>query len=314
MSVCSNCGAEVTGAFCTQCGTRAVVPTESESNEANDAPESSLVRGDAGTTSVDHSTPPPGDGPDGSGVPRALIITLAGVVAVLVVILVIVLLTGDHDSSVSTDLAPSTSYVPEDSVVTSTAPPTTDVAPSVPTTATPSPVLAEPAGLLCRDLNAKGYSYEEAMIYWEHHGKPENMDASGMGIPCQSVYDRSDVIAYWGELAKTQPVNLDHQLLWGYEQNERNVRGASWLMEDLADDIAWLNSNTTADWDETRLIALGASRCNDLWVVGEVEEWEKERDEKKWARAIAPVLGISVADAQTAIDAGLGYKYSTLCE
>lgn len=111
-----------------------------------------------------------------------------------------------------------------------------------------------------------------------------------------------------------QPVDLDHPLLWGYEENLRNVRGASWLVVDLDDDIAWLNSATSATWDETLVVALGASRCNNLWVVGEVEDWEKERDEKKWAETIAPVLGISVDDAQIAIDAGIGYKYSTLCE
>ncbi|MFG1907257.1 hypothetical protein [Kribbella sp. NPDC048928] len=54
-----------------------------------------------------------------------------------------------------------------------------------------------PAGLFCRDLDAKGYSYVAAVDYWRLHGQPNQMDADRNGIPCETVYPRSDVAAYW---------------------------------------------------------------------------------------------------------------------
>lgn len=75
---------------------------------------------------------------------------------------------------------------------------TTTTSTTTTTTEPPSLVLNEPAGLFCRDLNALGYNYSEAVEYWEHHGRTEQMDASGTGIPCQTVYPRSDVEAEWG--------------------------------------------------------------------------------------------------------------------
>jgi hypothetical protein len=54
-----------------------------------------------------------------------------------------------------------------------------------------------PAGLFCRDLNAKGYSYVAAIEYWRLHGQPNQMDADRNGIPCETVYSRGDVAAYW---------------------------------------------------------------------------------------------------------------------
>jgi hypothetical protein len=71
----------------------------------------------------------------------------------------------------------------------------------VATTAAPSgpgDVLGQPAGLLCRDLKAKGYSYSAAVDYWRFQGQPNRMDADKNGIPCETVYPRADVIAYWG--------------------------------------------------------------------------------------------------------------------
>jgi hypothetical protein len=54
------------------------------------------------------------------------------------------------------------------------------------------------AGLFCRDLNARGYSYVAAIDYWRMHGQPNQMDADRNGIPCETVYPASDVSAYWG--------------------------------------------------------------------------------------------------------------------
>jgi hypothetical protein len=58
-----------------------------------------------------------------------------------------------------------------------------------------------PDGLFCRDLAARGYDYAEAVWYWDVQGRPSRMDASGNGIPCQTVYPRAEVDAYWGVLA-----------------------------------------------------------------------------------------------------------------
>jgi hypothetical protein len=54
-----------------------------------------------------------------------------------------------------------------------------------------------PAGLFCRDLDARGYSYSAAVDYWRVHGQPNQMDADRNGIPCGTVYDPDDVSAYW---------------------------------------------------------------------------------------------------------------------
>lgn len=62
----------------------------------------------------------------------------------------------------------------------------------------PPNVLNEPDGLLCRDLEAKGYSYSEAVDYWDAAGQPDRMDIDGNRIPCETVYSAEDVAAYWG--------------------------------------------------------------------------------------------------------------------
>ena len=54
-----------------------------------------------------------------------------------------------------------------------------------------------PAGLLCRDLKARGFSYAEAAGYWFATGSPDNMDADRNGIPCETVYPASEVEDYW---------------------------------------------------------------------------------------------------------------------
>lgn len=54
-----------------------------------------------------------------------------------------------------------------------------------------------PSGLFCRDLKARGYSYDDAVWYWSLQGQTDRMDASRNGIPCQTVYPRSAVNAYW---------------------------------------------------------------------------------------------------------------------
>jgi hypothetical protein len=65
----------------------------------------------------------------------------------------------------------------------------------------PGDVGAEPAGLFCRDLYLKGYSYSAAVDYYRMHGNANQMDADRDGIPCETVYPDSDVTAYWGDVA-----------------------------------------------------------------------------------------------------------------
>ena len=62
----------------------------------------------------------------------------------------------------------------------------------------PGDVRDLPAGLFCRDLMARGYSYVAAVDYWRNNGQPNQMDVERNGIPCETVYPSSDVQAYWG--------------------------------------------------------------------------------------------------------------------
>jgi hypothetical protein len=70
------------------------------------------------------------------------------------------------------------------------------------------PVNAIEGGLFCRDLAAKGYGYAEAVEYWELEASPDRMDADNNGIPCQTVYAESDVMAVWGDPLPTVPENV----------------------------------------------------------------------------------------------------------
>lgn len=57
---------------------------------------------------------------------------------------------------------------------------------------------ALPSGWFCRDLHAAGHTYREAIWYWSYEGRPERMDASRNGRPCQTVYPASAVAEFWG--------------------------------------------------------------------------------------------------------------------
>jgi hypothetical protein len=45
-----------------------------------------------------------------------------------------------------------------------------------------------PDGLYCRDLKAMGYSFSDAIAYWNYYGQPDRMDLDLNGIPCETVY------------------------------------------------------------------------------------------------------------------------------
>jgi hypothetical protein len=54
-------------------------------------------------------------------------------------------------------------------------------------------------GLFCRDVAAAGFGYSDAVTYWVREGEPDRMDADRNGIPCETVYPESDVLAFWGD-------------------------------------------------------------------------------------------------------------------
>ena len=49
------------------------------------------------------------------------------------------------------------------------------------------------AGLFCRDIEAAGHSFDQALAYWVREGRPSRMDADGNGIPCETVFPSTEV-------------------------------------------------------------------------------------------------------------------------
>jgi len=79
---------------------------------------------------------------------------------------------------------------------TTTRPSTTTTTATVTTTTTVEPPRPElVAGKLCRDVQAAGYGFADALAYWVREGMPDRMDEDGDGIPCQTVYSGTDVDA-----------------------------------------------------------------------------------------------------------------------
>lgn len=60
-----------------------------------------------------------------------------------------------------------------------------------------SSLASVPDGLLCRDLAGLGASYGEAVTYWWYAGMPDRLDADGNGRPCEQVYPKAVVEAFW---------------------------------------------------------------------------------------------------------------------
>ncbi len=219
MSVyCPQCGnLVVAGAqHCTQCGAAlggSVAPTT-----VQPAVPPGVA---AGPPAGPPGAPPPGSypmsGAPGGEPPRpgtntALIVAVAVLATLLVVGVVAVVLTrggGDGDEPTASSTAPTITAPPSTSTSTTTTS-TTTTSTTTTTTAPPATsapvgdVLAQPAGLLCRDLEGRGFSYSAAVDYWRHHGQPNRMDADRNGIPCETVYPRGDVIAYWGATPETE--------------------------------------------------------------------------------------------------------------
>jgi hypothetical protein len=61
--------------------------------------------------------------------------------------------------------------------------------------AAPPPTGLE-AGLFCRDLDARGYGFWDAAVYWVSEGSPDRMDADRNGIPCETVFDGAEIDSF----------------------------------------------------------------------------------------------------------------------
>lgn len=137
----------------------------------------------------------------------ALLLGAVGVLVVAVLVLVVVLLR--RDGAPTTEPAANTIEVPGSTTTGSAQGPASSTAaplasaPTTPAVANLDPMLLEP-GLLCRDLQDRGYSYSAAVTYWQREGQPDRMDKDRNGVPCETVYTVSDVVARFPELAATR--------------------------------------------------------------------------------------------------------------
>jgi hypothetical protein len=224
-------------------------------------------------------------------------------------------LLGGNADSIATGTPDTTAQAAPSTDTTNTAP--TASLPATTAAAASEPdatdVLDEPAGLFCRDLEAKGYDYAAAVRYWQHHGQPSQMDAVGNGIPCQTVYPREDIEAHWGPIP-TGTIDTSHPLLHGFQDNK--LRAADYGSGSMQEDLAILDSRTGMTWTSDMLLALGASYCND-WpteYTADGEAYLGGAGRSAWSAEIAPVLGISVTQARSAIDTDIWSRYQYICE
>lgn len=144
--------------------------------------------------------PPPPASPPGGGSPALLAVAIGvGVLAAIALIVVIVLAVrgGDNGDEVVTGDTSAPTFDDATSVPPATRPSTTRPPATSPPSNPADPTQLE-GGLLCRDLDARGYNYAEAVAYWADEGRPDRMDEDLNGYPCETVYPSSEVVAYWG--------------------------------------------------------------------------------------------------------------------
>jgi len=155
--------------------------------------------------------PGPPAGGDGSGGGRSTRVAVIAVVATLAVVGIVIGAfalgrRGSDDTATVGSKDSDQKATTTTSTTTTTAVTTTAVPPTaVPTTL--GDVRAQPAGLFCRDLRAKGFSYPAAVDYWRVQGQPERLDADRDGVPCETVYPTSDVVSYWGTQGVTPTID-----------------------------------------------------------------------------------------------------------
>lgn len=181
-----------------------------------DAPTAAVPVVPAPTASPMPSPPP---NRQSSGVRTAGLASLATILAVGIVVAAFYLgRSGDSATPVTTTIPATTTTGSTSS--TTTVPATT----APPATAAPiGDVRQAPAGLLCKDLQAQGYSYSAAVDYWRVNGQPDRMDADKNGIPCETVYSRADVVAYWP--AATYEASVSYGLPSGLLCRDLQARG-----------------------------------------------------------------------------------------
>ncbi len=156
--------------------------------------------------------PAPAGGPPPSQNPWMWVAIVALVAVILVGGLAVFLAASGGDDETDTagsTIPPATASTAPTSSTTTAPPSSTTSATTVPPTAPPATglgdVLDQPSGLYCRDLYAMGYSYSAAVDYWRREGNTNRMDEDRNGIPCETVYARSDVVAYWGDIGWGDP-------------------------------------------------------------------------------------------------------------
>jgi len=152
----------------------------------------------------------------------------APIVPHLVEVLLVVVLVGAcstaDDATTSSTTAPEAEPVAVPSSTSSTTTSTTTTLPTTTTVATTTTTTSAEAatttlaaigslesGLFCRDLVPLGYGYADAVAYWTREGQTDRMDADRNGIPCETVYDRAAVVAFWGEPLPTSTTTTTDQ-------------------------------------------------------------------------------------------------------
>ena len=174
--------------------------------------------------------PPAGPAGGGNGALIGVIVGLAVVVVGALVALGFVLLRSDGPDISATDASFDAELPVEEALPEPEPEPLPEPEPEPEPLPEPEPERLPQAspigdlepGLFCRDLSDRGFSYAEAVAYWEAEGRPTRMDASNNGIPCQTVYPRSEVEAYWG------PVPGSSALPSGLFCRDLDARGLSY--------------------------------------------------------------------------------------
>jgi hypothetical protein len=265
---CPSCGepAPAGALHCVQCGAAlpgaAAPPTQQMSAVPPPVPPPPPVGPPAGA-----AAPPPGGGGKGSNTPLLIAIAVLATLVVVGLIALVVVATGggdDEDVADTTATTLPTTTTSSSTTTSSTTTTTTTTTTAPPTTAPPTgpgDVLDQPAGLFCRDLEARGYSYRAAVDYWYFHGQPDRMDADLNGIPCETVYPRSDVAAYWG----STPVPDYEDVPAGLFCRDLAARGYSY-----ADAVAyWFATGTPDNMDAD----LNGIPCETVYSAAEVDEY-----------------------------------------
>lgn len=192
-------------------------------------------------------------------------IALLSVLLVAGIATVVVLLTQrDDDVASSSTAGTSTSTSGAPTTVTTAAAATAPPASPTPDPATqpvnpppPAPVAqridTEPAGLFCRDLKARGYTFNESVRYWFSHGQPDQMDADKNGVPCETVFPVEAVAAgnCPSETAIWDVLEANDPALWDRKY---------WALNDIRCEVGWVTVYASPHSDgESPLLVFGLS-------------------------------------------------------